>query len=347
MPVGIVGYGAYIPCYRTTVQDIAAATNHDVKKITASLAIKEKSIPGSDEDAITIGVEASKNALLRAGIAAQSIDAVYVGSESHPYVVKPSSTIIAAACGIKINYKAADLEFACKGGTAALQVGMSMVKAGMATYALAVGTDTAQANPQDILAYSAGAGGASFIVGTSAEELLATIDDTLSLSSETPDFWRRSLQKYPEHVGRFTAEPGYFSHVQKTTQAILQRNNLQPADCDYVVFHQPNGRFPVVVAHRLGFTKEQYQDGLLVSLIGNTYSGSSLLGLTAVLDIAKPHQKILLVSYGSGSGCDAFILTTTPALAAKQQRAPTTGKYISRKRFISYATYRRHCDLVY
>lgn len=347
MQVGIVGFGAYVPCYRIAVEEIASESGHDIKKINASLAVREKAVPGKDEDTITIGVQAAKNALLRANINSEKIGAVYVGSESHPYVVKPSATIIATACNIRENYKAADVEFACKGGTAALQIGMSLVKAGMVEYALAVGADTAQAAPRDILEFTAGAGGGAFVIGSKTEELVAVVDDTCSLSSDTPDFWRRSLQKYPEHVGRFTAEPAYYSHIIRMAEYILERNSLEASYFSHVVFHQPNGKFPLAVAHKLGFVKKQYETGLLVQTIGNAYSGSSLLGLNAVLEVANPGEKILLVSYGSGSGCDAFIMTMQNAVIAKRNLAPSIHSYIQHKKNISYATYRRHSDLIY
>ena len=45
---------------------------------------------------------------------------------------------------------------------------------------------------------------------------------------------------------------------------------------------------------KLGFTEEQYKQGLLTPNIGNTYSGATPLGLASILDIAKPGDKILL-----------------------------------------------------
>jgi hydroxymethylglutaryl-CoA synthase len=83
------------------------------------------------------------------------------------------------------------------------------------------------------------------------------------------------------------------------------------ADYTYAVFHQPNPKFPMKAGQDLGFTPEQIKPGLLVPIIGNTYAGSSLIGLTAVLDIAKPGDRILMVSYGSGSGSDAYSFVVT------------------------------------
>ncbi|NIV72881.1 MAG: hydroxymethylglutaryl-CoA synthase, partial [Calditrichae bacterium] len=63
---------------------------------------------------------------------------------------------------------------------------------------------------------------------------------------------------------------------------------MKPADFAHAVFHQPNGKFPLRAGKKLGFSKAQMETGLLCPIIGNTYSGSSPLGLTAIFDIAKP-----------------------------------------------------------
>ncbi len=345
MKVGIVGYGAYIPCFRVSAQEIAQAHQHDWKKITSSLGVTEKSVPAKDEDAVTLGVQAAHNALARAKLAASALDVIYVGSESHPYAVKPSASIIGAALGCDLHYAAADFEFACKAGTAALQAAYAQVKSGLVSYALAMGSDTAQAAAGDILEYTAGAAAAAYIIGT-GEGVIASLDITKSISTDTPDFWRRGLQKFPAHVGRFTAEPGYFSHVQTMTHMVLESIGMRPADFAHVIFHQPNARFPLSVATKLGFTQQQVDTGLLVKSIGNSYSASSLLGLSAVLDVAEPGQRVLLVSYGSGSGCDAFVFTTTQRLSQVQAKVTKTLSYAQRNNHLTYIHYRNNINLV-
>ncbi len=343
MRVGIIGYGAYIPKYRIKTEEICATWNQDPNKIKNGLLVEEKSVPAKDEDSITIAVQAAQNALLRANqtkINKSKIGALYVGSESPPYAVKPSASIIGQALNIGNNYQAADLEFACKAGTAALQICYSLIKSGQTEYALAIGTDTAQARPGNVLEYSASAAGAAFILGNKEEEIIATINKTLSFTSDTPDFWRRSLEQYPKHAGRFTGEESYFKHVISATEKILEETNLKPSDFDFAIFHQPNGKFPLQAAKKLGFTKEQVLPGLLVTKIGNSYSASSPLSLSAVLDIAKPNQKILLTSYGSGSGSDSFVLTTTENITSKQNLAPQTLDYVNNKKYLKYSDLR-------
>ena len=89
--VGIVGYGAYVPRYRLPASEIARVWTEG----QGGLPIKEKAVAGLDEDTVTISIEAARNALKRAGINPQEIRAVWVGSESHPYAVKPTSTVVA------------------------------------------------------------------------------------------------------------------------------------------------------------------------------------------------------------------------------------------------------------
>ncbi|MFO3798132.1 MAG: hydroxymethylglutaryl-CoA synthase, partial [Anaerolineales bacterium] len=211
-----------------------------------------------------------------------------------------SSTIVAEAIGATPLVQAGDWEFACKAGTEALQAAIGFVGSGMGRYALAVGADTAQARPGDALEYTAASGGAAYLVGP-AEEALAVVEGSLSYVTDTPDFWRRAYQHYPSHGGRFTGEPAYFKHITEAARALMEALGTTPADYDYAVFHQPNVKFPQTVARQLGFRPEQIGAGLLADRIGNTYAGSSLVGLTAILDGARPGQRILLVSFGSGA----------------------------------------------
>ncbi|MHB0877613.1 MAG: hydroxymethylglutaryl-CoA synthase [Anaerolineae bacterium] len=336
-PIGIVGYGAYVPRYRLPAKEVARVWQGGKDH----LPIKEKAVPGPDEDTLTMSVEAALNALARAGLDGSAMRAVWVGSESHPYAVKPTSTIVAEAIGATPFVLAAGLEFACKAGTEALQAASGLVGSGMAEYAMAIGADTAQGRPSDELEYTAGAGSAAFIVGA-ADESVAIIEGSISYVTDTPDFFRRAGQKYPRHSGRFTGEPGYFGHVLPAARALLEQLGRTADDYDAVVVHQPNNKFPARAVAELGFKCEKAKMGLLVDAVGNAYAGSSLLGLTAVLDEIEPGARVLLVSFGSGAGSDAISLQTTAALGERRDRARSTRWYVQRRQEIDYAMYARY-----
>jgi hydroxymethylglutaryl-CoA synthase len=81
-----------------------------------------------------------------------------------------------------------------------------------------------------------------------------------------------------------------------------------------------------------------------ITKFGNTYSGASLVGLAAVLDIAKPDERILVASYGSGAGSDAYMFRTTSQLLDKRKRQKINVKFQAENPFIEYVdytTYRR------
>jgi len=339
MKAGIVTYGAYVPRYRITPKEIGAVWGVDGEAMGKGLNIRAKSVPGPDEDVITMSVEAARSALKKApGITPKDVGAIYVGSESHPYAVKPSATIVAEAIEAGPVMTAADYEFACKAGTAAIQTTMGLTLSDMYKYGMAVGADTSQGAPGDALEYSASAGAAAFVIGK--DPLIASIDHTISYTTDTPDFWRREGQAYPSHGGRFTGEPAYFKHVLSCANLLFKRAGTSPEDYDYAVFHQPNGKFPVRAGRTLGFKDEQMETGLLVREIGNTYSAAIMVGLCAILDVAKPGNRIFAVGYGSGAGSDGFDITVTDGVDAIDRRSGRTlRRMVEDVKFLDYATY--------
>lgn len=346
MDVGIVSYGAYVPRYRIKPEEIGRIWGVDGAGMGRGLGIEQKSVPSPDEDVITISAEAARYMMDRVpDVDPKDIGAVYVGSESHPYAVKPSSGTIAEVIRATPSLTAADLEFACKAGTAGIQMCKGLVGSGMVKYGVAIGADTSQGAPGDALEYSASAGGAAFLIGT--ENVIAKINKTLSFTTDTPDFWRREGQPYPRHGGRFTGAPAYFKHITSAANMMFEVMGTKPEDYDHAVFHQPNGKFPVRVAKTLGFTSEQIENGLMAPRIGNTYSGSVPIGLVGVLDKAKPGDRIFVVSYGSGAGSDAFDITVTDEIKNyKMSNAPTLEKVIENPVFLDYALYAKHKGII-
>lgn len=334
--IGIVSYGTYIPKYRIKPTQIAEAWGKEAPEVERSLGIFEKTVASVDEDAITLAIEAANNALQAGGIDSTKIGGITVGSESHPYAVKPSSTTVAEILGMGTDYLAADLEFACKAGTAGIQLLSGLIVQNKTKYVLAIGSDVAQSKPSDVLEYTASSAAAAFVLGKTGT--IANIIDFTSYSSDTADFWRKDTEKFPSHAGRFTGESAYFAHILGASKRMLDQARMEPKDFDYAIFHMPNTKFPKEAAKRLGFREAQLKPGFVVPQIGNPYSASSMVGLAATLDVAKPRQKIFMCSYGSGAGADAFVIETTP-LITKYQKAnkDTVQSQIKHKTYIDYS----------
>jgi hydroxymethylglutaryl-CoA synthase len=333
---GIVGYGVYTSRFR-------------IKEGTL-----ERSVPFIDEDAVTAAVEAGKLTLIHSGVDSSLVGKIYVGSESNPYAVKPIASKVAQV--LKLGEEdedvqgvdAVDTEFACKAGSSMFKDASSLVNypnSGV-KYAMVIGADNSQAAPRGCpggeLDAFVGYGGSAYLFGKS--DVIAEIEGWYSCTSDTTDFWRRDGEPFPMHGGRFTGDPAYFKHVRKAATKLMERLNLKPDDLDYFVAHQPNPQFPVKIAKELGFKDDQYAASLQIRQFGNTYSACSLIGLAAVLDIAKPEARILVTSYGSGAGSDAYLFRTTSQLSDKRRRQKMSVRYQAESPFleyVDYTTYRR------
>jgi hydroxymethylglutaryl-CoA synthase len=333
---GIVGYGVYTSRFRIKEGNL------------------ERSVPFIDEDSITAAVEAGKLALIHSGVDSSCVGKIYVGSESNPYAVKPIASKVAQV--LKLGEEdedvqgvdAIDTEFACKAATSMFKDAASLVNYPKSNieYAMVIGADNSQAAPRDCpggeLDLFVGYGAAAFIFGK--HDVIAEIEGWYSCTSDTPDFWRRDGEPHPMHGGRFTGDPAYFKHVRMSSKKLMERLNLKISDIDYFVAHQPNVQFPVRIAKELGFREEQYLPMLQVAKFGNTYSGASPVGLAAVLDMAKPDDRILVTSYGSGAGSDAYSLITTQQILDKRRNQKLTVRYQAENPFlqyVDYTTYRR------
>ncbi len=336
---GIHGWGVYIPRYRIPLSVIAEEWGWSQQQYKG-LNVEAKAVAGPDEDSLTMGYEASVNAIRRAKVEPSRIGAVFFGTESKPYAVKPSATVIAEALGITPVTMATDMEFACRAASEAMRISIGLTASRIAEYTLVIGSDTAQAEPGDVLEFTAASGAAAFVVGPS-KGAVAVFEGSYTYVTDTPDFWRRSLQPYPRHGEGFTGEPAYFHHIMSSVRGLLDQLGLKPSDFDYAIFHQPNGKFPVRVGLKLGFTMDQIKPGLVTPIIGNTYNASALMGLARVLDRAKPGERILLAPFGSGAGSDAYSIVVTDEIESRRHLAPMVDEYIARQKIIDYGMYAR------
>ncbi len=333
---GIVGYGLYLPRFRIKSED------------ESGLGVKERTVPFVDEDATTFAVEAGKRALIHAGIDNRHVKKCFVGSESTPYAVKPSMSTVCQALKLGEEYEGGffsggtDSQFACKAATDLFVDAAALVAYPTfdGEYVMVIGSDNSQAERNDPLDFTVGAGAAAFLFGK--KDVIATLDYYVPYTSDTSDFYRRDGQKYPKHGGRFTGEPAYFKHVVTAMRTALKVSGLTPKDIRFAVCHSPNAKYPYLAAQEAGFQKDQIEPGLVVRYVGNLYSGSSPTALAAVLDIADPGDRILMTSYGSGAGSESYIFTVTKEIENKRERSIPIKQQIEspHKEYVDYNTYR-------
>lgn len=340
---GIVGYGAWVPFARISVDEIHRVwQNADLARLRGTLGLAERAVLQPNEDSITLGAGAAERALELARIEPSEIDAVYFGTCTNPYDSRPSVTVVAEALGLPYATFSSDVQFAGKSGTSAMQLCLALVRSGMARAALAIGSDTINRHtaPGRTAEYAASAAAAAFVLGE--QNVIAEIRSTVSYASDLSDFFRVEGERYIQDIGEggmiYPAfEVGMVEHMTKAAEALFARSELRPEEYDYAVFQQPYPVLPAIVGERLGFAEHQIAPGVVSGQIGDCGAASALLGLANVLDVAKAGQKICLVSYGFGAGADAFSLETTALIEQRRPRYPVAA-LLANKSLVDYAT---------
>ena len=339
---GIVSYGEWIPFLRLKVDDIQEVwKNTSLAKIKGSYRLTERAVLQPNEDSNTMAVGAAQRAVKMAGGSVKDIDAVFLGTCTNPYDTRASVTVMQEALGLKRDVISSDLQFGGKSGTTAMQLGLALIKAGMAKQVLAVGSDTINRHtaPGFLHEYAASAGAVAVILGT--EKVIAEIKGTASFSSELTDFFRIEGDRYIQDNG-VGGQPypefeiGMMAHVKGAAEKLLEQLDCKPEDFTYAVFQQPYGSVPFILGSRLGFTEAQVAPGVISDQIGDCGSASAMLGLAQVLDHAKPGDKIFFCAYGFGAGADAFVLEVTEEILNYHPKK-TVEDLLAYKRVVDYA----------
>ena len=201
--VGIVGYGAYVPRYRLP----AAEVRRVWKDSSGGLPIKEKAVAGLDEDTITMSIEASRNALARAGIDPQELprecgwaaSRIRTRSSRHrPSSVRRSARRHTSRPPIwNLRARPAAKPWSWAWAWSAQAWGATCWRS---AWTPPRGGPAMRWNTPRLPA-------ARRSSSARAEESVAVYEATLSHVTDTPDFWRRAYAHYPSHGHRFTGEP--------------------------------------------------------------------------------------------------------------------------------------------
>lgn len=337
--VGIVSYGVELPYHRLAVEEIVELwMNSPIDTIKKSQGVLERGVLDTDEDANTLAIAAAREAFRRVPDAG-GVDALYYGTCTNPYDSRPSSTMVLEALGLPYRTKCCDLQFSMKSGMAALLNAYAMVKAGLASWALAIGADTINRHtaPGDLVEPYAGAGAGALVLGT--DKVLATVDAMESYSSDLSDGFRVEGERYLRTgmlLGTAKNEVGIDAHMLGAAEALFKKTGYQPSDFKYAVFQQTTPGFVRHQAKLLGFTKSQYAPSIIADYVGDTGSASPLIGLSKVFDQACANDKIFLAGYGYGAGADVFVLTVTEEIENARAKVKTVDEHILRKRMVDY-----------
>ena len=330
---GIVSYGAYVPLYRLSRDEIARAWSQ------GSMG-GEKAIANYDEDSITMAVAAALDCLN--GMNRESIDGLYFATTTAPYKEKLCAVTVAAATDLRREVFSADFTNSLRAGTTAIKAAIDAIGAGSAKKVLVTASDYRLGAQSSEFEQIFGDGAAAFIIGDS--DAVATIEGSYSHADELIGLWRTEDDRFIKSwEDRFVLTEGYVLNIKEAIAGITKKHNLTPKDFAKVIFYAPDARRHTEIARSLGLDKTQVQDPMF-NTMGNTGSAFALMMLVAALDEAKPGERILFVNYGDG--CDAFILKVTEKIEKHRKHQGVKGYLSSRKTLPNYETYMRYRKLV-
>lgn len=335
MSAGIVGYGVYVPRYRILVDDIA--------KAWGSRGRGEKSVTGSDEDGVTMAVEAAINAVNSSEIGPEKIGAIYLGTTSSPYMENYASGVIKEVFGLSPEVEISEFTGSPRASISALKAAVDNINAKRAENILVIATDDRPCEVGSDLEMTFGAGAAAFVIGMT--DTIADIEEIFTYSTMMLDRWRHAEDNHVRSYDyRYTREYGYINHVRAAGEGLLKKQGSVIDQFQHIVLQEPDGRIPREVSRALGIKKEQTA-GSLVGILGDTGSSSVFLGLSSVLDNAKAGNQMLAISYGSGTS-DAICLRMTERAGKKVNKVRSLKSYLEDKEYIDYLKYMRYAGVI-
>lgn len=302
--IGICSYSGYIPRYRLNRGLIFGAMGW-MNPATVALARGEKSVANFDEDSITPGVAAGNLALQN--VDRDTIESVYFASTTLPYKERLNAGIRVPALGLKDQVRAADFTASLKSGTTALISALEGTKEGDSAKTLVTTADCRLGKPGSPQEMLFGDASAAVVVGS--ENVIAEYKGSYSVTYDFGDHYRGANSKFDDQwEDRWIRDLGIDQFIPEAVNGLLEKTGLQIGDFAKVIYPCIYPAARKGIAKKLGMAPEMDQDNLQ-GVVGETGTPHPLIMLAAALEEAKPGDKLLVVSFGSG--CDAICFEVT------------------------------------
>ena len=331
--IGIKSYGAYVPRYRLSRDEIA-------KSMGTRSGGGEIAVAGFDQDSLTLGVEAILDCLK--GAPDDSIEGLFFASTTFPYDEKQSAGIAAMVADLGPDVMTSDFSGSLRCGSIALRAAMDSVRAGSAKSIIVGAADTRIGDPNSDMAQTFGDGAAAFVI--SGDDPAVSIENTVSRMAEFFDYWRTKDDRFVQsHDPAFMRQYGYNKIMTETIQALLDESGLKTDDFAKVVYSAYDQRSHQAIAKSFGLDPARIQDPLFQS-VGHTGCASALMGLVAALQESKPGDMILFADYGDG--CDAFVMKVQKGIEDVNPRVRGVNGWLDHKSEMKFHQYLRFRDLL-
>jgi 3-hydroxy-3-methylglutaryl CoA synthase len=314
---GIVAFGAYVPRRRLQRTRVAEAHQWFAPALKAH-ARGERSMASWDEDAITMAVEAARDAVGEHERAA--INTVLLASTSAPFADRQNAGLVKEALNLRDAVMTADLGGSQKAGTAALIQALHTAAAG-AGDVLCIASEKPRARPGSESELINGDAAAALRIGSGAP--IARLIGSHSTSVDFVDHYRGSDAAYDYGwEARWSRDEGYVALARDALRTALSRHGLRGDEIHRLLVPIPAAGVAETVARAAGIRPEAVGPGLGARL-GHAGCAQPLLLLAQALQSAGPGERIALL--GFGQGCDVLLFETTAQIASHPRPVGVNG----------------------
>ena len=330
---GIVSYGAYIPYNRLPRSVINKAWGRAGGR-------GEKAVANYDEDAISMSVAAGVDCLN--GVDPKTVDALFLATTSAPFKERQNATIAAIALDLRRDTRTVDFANCLRAGTTAMLMAIDAIKAGSLKKVMVTAADMRLGGAAGDNEQFFGDGAAALLLGN--EKVAVEIEGSYTISEDMVDNWRAHddvfVRTWEE---RFGLDEGYRVIPAEAAAMVMKQCKLTPKDFAKACYYGPYTRRHAELGRAMGFEPGQIQEPLL-DTVGNTGTALPLMILVSALEGAKAGDRILLVSWGSGS--DAIVLRVTDQINKIRDRRGIKRHLQIQKTLDNYQKYLRWRGMV-
>jgi len=340
---GILDYSVYIPKYRIKAEEIRKSWGEFL-----GAGVNEKAVCFPDEDVITMACEACMGVAKRGLVDVDEVKAIFFATTSSHYVEKELASTLATVLGATRAFTV-NLGYSTKSGTSALISALKYVSDSNEK-ALVIAADAPRSSIFDPLEHEAGCGAAAFVVQGGAEGAIAFLEDFASASYEAlGDRFRVDGEKRPRSLDVRAYNVKVLRQLATDcVNNLLSKLNRNIDAYDHIIFTPPidGGRASIDVVRSMGGSPDKVTKTTTSSFVGDCGCALPLISLAHVLENSRPNEKILLISYGYGGGCDALSFFTTEKVLRAQSKGFKVKDYLESKKYIDFKTYLRYRGLI-
>ena len=323
--VGIAAWGAYAPRLRLSRKAVTQANAWVAPNLRAK-AKGERSMANWDEDALTMAVEAARDAL-GPDDDRTAIDALYFASTTAPFTDRLNAGIVSAALTLEKSIASADITGSQRCGLAALGQALAAVRGGASQRALVATGEHRRTRAASSQELDFGDGAAAFVV--SAEGGAAEFLGRGSVTDDFVDHFRGADSEFDyAWEERWVRDEGIVKLVPSAVRQALENSGLNASDVTYFCFPSIFAGMAASLAKAVGIAPEAVRDNLALTL-GEAGCAHGPLMLAHALEQARPGEVILVAQFGQGA--EALVFRVGDGVEGGRPARGVTGALADRK----------------